>query len=80
MRGAQSPEAGWCGEAVAEHRPDGHRAERVWGAPEAGAQDDGVCRWTVEAAGNARSALWGAPEALSMVSRGLQPRSGCYPR
>ncbi len=29
--------------------------------------------------GNARSALWGAPEALFMVSRGLQPRSGCYP-
>ena len=22
MRGAPSPEAGWCGEAVAEHRPD----------------------------------------------------------
>ncbi len=39
-----------------------------------GAPEDG------EAGGNARSALRGAPEALSMVSRGLQPRSGCYPR
>ena len=48
MRGAPSPEAGWCGEAVAEHRPDGHRAERVWGAPEDGAQDDGLRRRTVE--------------------------------
>ena len=29
---------------------------------------------------NARSALGGAPEALSMVSRGLVARSASYPR
>ena len=78
MRGAPSPEAGWCGEAVAEHRPDAiarsacgvrRRTERrMMGCAEG--------RWRRERA----ERVWGAPEALSMVSRGLQPRSGCYPR
>ena len=58
MRGAPSPEAGWCGEAVAEHRPDGHRAERVGGAPEAGAQDDRGRRAEGVETGT-RGARWG---------------------
>ena len=75
--------------AVASMWPDTAQlpSRGVFGAHRRTGESVGGQWWAVWAwvrtgwAEGTRGARWGgAPEALSMVSRGLQPRSGCYPR